>query len=49
MVGCLGTKEEADEGLWIWVRGQTNIVDILVSAWNGPLHQEEGVGKTFFR
>lgn len=49
MVGCLGTKEEADESLSIWVREQTNMVDIVVSAWNRSLHQEEGVGKTFFR
>lgn len=24
-VGCLGTKEEAYEKLWIWVREQTNV------------------------
>lgn len=48
MVVCLGTKEETDESIWIRVRGQTNMGDIVVSGCYVPPYQGENVGEAFF-
>jgi len=46
----LGLEEEAAaESLWIRVGGQTNTGDTVMSVCYRPPHQEEDVGKAFFR
>ena len=46
---CLGVDEEQVESLWVRIKGQAHMGDIVVGVYYRPPDQEEEVNETFYR
>jgi len=46
---CLGVGEDGVESLWVRIKGQPHMGDIIVGVYYRPPHQEEEVDEAFYR
>jgi len=46
---CLGADEEGVESLWVRIKGQPHMGDVIVSVYYRPPDQEEEVDEAFYR
>ena len=46
---CLGTDEEGVESLWVRIKGQPHLGDVIVGVYYRPPDQEEEVDEAFYR
>jgi len=46
---CLGADEEQVESLWVRIKGQPHMSDVIVSVYYRPPDQEEEVDEAFYK